>query len=92
MRKLFVAGLISAGLLAGCNSSEIYVSEAATDKTIMVPAGLSPVAKAIKKPLDPLGGEHLLQVAPFKLWLWRCLREHQHESKIPCTLCSLGRV
>ena len=38
MRKLFVAGLISAGLLAGCNSSEIYVSEAATDKTIMVPA------------------------------------------------------
>ena len=49
MRKILVLGFVSVGLLSGCNSSEIYVSEAATDKTIMVPAGLSPVAKAIKK-------------------------------------------
>ena len=55
MRKVVVAGFVAFGLLAGCDSSEIYVSKSATDKTIMVPAGLSPVAKAIKETFRSAG-------------------------------------
>ena len=55
MRKVLAVGIVGLGLLAGCNNSEMYVSEPAADKTIMVPAGLSPVAKAVKKTFRSAG-------------------------------------
>lgn len=57
MRKLLVLGLVAAGLLAGCGPTqeELYVAEPATDKTIMVPPGLSPTVKIVKKVFSEAG-------------------------------------
>jgi len=55
MRKALVAGFIGLGLLAGCSESELYTTERATDKTVMVPAGLSSTAKGIKNVFKQAG-------------------------------------
>ena len=50
-------GLVSLVLLTliSCNTSEIYVEKSALDKSIMVPPGLSPTAKAIKSTFREAG-------------------------------------
>ena len=54
---LAIGFIVVSGLLVGCSSSEseLYVQERATDKTIMVPSGLSATAKGIKNAFKKAG-------------------------------------
>ena len=50
MKRILILGTIILGFLTGClgSNGEIYVQKPASDKSIMVPAGLSATSKAIK--------------------------------------------